>query len=196
MRRGCPPRGAAEHAPSGGCPRADNVRPMWLPPAPEPVDRSALEPWPVPGVTYEAELAYIVVDELHEGIAGLVMSPWPRVDDRGRLVFGGEQESTRVAAPAAALEALLSEQRTPVVEGGAADLAALQARAVQIGDVFAACVHGTPVSGAPATWMRPPVLDITAPARELAKAQTSAALSGAMSADYLDLVAEEFVARD
>jgi hypothetical protein len=169
---------------------------MWLPRAPEPVDRSALAPWPVPGVTYEAELAYIVVDELHGGIAGLVVSPWPRVDDRGRLVFADEQESTRVAAPADALEALLSEQRQPVVDVTAADLAALQSRAVQIGDVFAACVHGTPVNGDPAAWIRPPVLDITAPARELAKTQTSAALSGAMSADYLDLVAEEFVARD
>src|SRR3954454_4957155 len=105
---------------------------MWLPRPHKPVDRSALEPWPVPGVTYEAELAYIVVDELHEGIAGLVVSPWPRVDDRGRLVFGTEQESTRVAAPADALEALLSEQRTPVVEVGAADLDALRSRAVQI----------------------------------------------------------------
>src|SRR3954447_14389051 len=128
---------------------------MWLPRAPEPVDRSALAPWPVPGVTYEAELAYIVVDELHGGIAGLVVSPWPRVDERGRLVFGAEQESTRVAAPAGALEALLSEQRTPVVEVGSADLAALQTRAVQIGDVFAACVHGTPVSGDPAAGPRP-----------------------------------------
>src|SRR4051794_28467493 len=169
---------------------------MWLPRPPEPVDRSALEPWPVPGVTFEAELAYIVVDELHEGIAGLVVSPWPRVDARGRLVFGSEEESVQVAAPAAALEALLSEQRTPVIDVGAADLAALRARAVQIGDVFAACVHGAPVSGDPAAWVRPPVLDITAPARELAKTQTSAALSGAMSADYLDRVAEEFVARD
>jgi hypothetical protein len=169
---------------------------MWLPPAPEPVDRSALDPWPVPGVTFEAELAYIVVDELHEGIAGLVVSPWPRVDARGRLVFGSEEESTRVAAPAAALEALLSEERTPVVDVGAADLEALQARAVEIGDVFAACVHGTPANGDPAAWMRRPVLDITAPARELAKMQTSAALSGAVSADYLDHVAEELVAGD
>src|SRR3954467_2606266 len=100
---------------------------MWRPARPEPVDRSALEPWPVPGVTFEAELAYIVVDELHEGIAGLVVTPWPRGEERGRLVFPAELESTRVAAPAAALEALRSEQRTPVVDVGAADLEALQA---------------------------------------------------------------------
>src|SRR3954462_2362296 len=112
---------------------------MWRPPRPEPVDRAALEPWPVPGVTYEAELAYIVVDELHEGIAGLVVSPWPRVDARGRLVFASEDESTPGAAPAAALAALVSGQREPVVDVGAPDLAALQDRAVQIGDVFAAC---------------------------------------------------------
>jgi hypothetical protein len=169
---------------------------MWLPSAPEPVDRSALEPWAVPGVTFEAELAYIVVDELHEGIAGLVITPWPRVDGKGRLVFESEDEARRVAAPAAALEALLSQERQPVVNVGAADLEALQERAVQIGDVFAACVHGEPANGDPAAWIRRPVLDITAPARELAKTQTSAALSGAMSADYLDHVAEELVAGD
>src|SRR3954453_21760280 len=145
---------------------------MGLPRAPEPVDRSALAPWPVPGVTYEAELAYIVVDELHGGIAGLVVRPWPRVDERGRLVFGAEQESTRVAAPAGALEALLSEQRTPVVEVGSADLAALQTRAVPRGSFCAAREHVPPVRARPAAWMRPPVLDITATARELAKTQT------------------------
>src|SRR4051794_4221280 len=99
---------------------------MWLPRPPEPVDRSALEPWRVRGVTFGAELAYIVVDELHGGIAGLVVSPWPRVDARGRLVFAPEEESTQVAAPAAALEALLSEQREPVVDVGVPDMAALQ----------------------------------------------------------------------
>src|SRR3954451_10984598 len=131
---------------------------MWLPRAPEPVDRSALEPWPVPGVTYEAELAYIVVDELHEGIAGLVVSPWPRVDTRRRLVFAGEDESTRVAAPAAALLAVLSERREPVVPGGVdeSQLEALRTRAVAIGDVFAARLRGTPAGGDPAAWLQSP----------------------------------------
>src|SRR4051794_36213444 len=119
---------------------------MWLPPAPEPVDRSSLAVWTpaVPGLELAAGLRYIVVDELHEGIAGLVVSPWPHVDALGRLVFGGEEESKRVAAPAAALRALLREERTPVVLGGvsAAQRAALQARAVAIGDVFAASVRG------------------------------------------------------
>src|SRR3954469_486069 len=111
---------------------------MWLPPTPEPVDRAALEPWPVPGVTYEAELAYIVVDELHEGIAGLIVSPWPRVDARGRLLFGEEEASFRVGAPVEALEALLRAERTPVVVGGVTQVqaAALQERAVAIGDVY------------------------------------------------------------
>jgi hypothetical protein len=171
---------------------------MWLPPVPDPVDLSALPPWSVPGVEVDAELAYIVVDELHDAIAGLVVSPWPGVDARGRLVFGGEETATRVAVAAAALEALLREYRKPIVAGGVSDdqQAALQARAVAIGDVFAARVHGTPEPGDPAAWLRAPVLDITGPARDLAKTQTSAALSGAMSAEYLEYVAEEFLAGD
>src|SRR3954469_5588906 len=117
---------------------------MWLPPAPEPEDLSGLPIWTpaVDDLELVAELRYIVVDELHEGIAGLVVSPWPRVDARGRLVFGAEEESVRVAAPAGALRDLLREQRTPVVIGGVTETqrAALQTRAVAIGDVFAACV--------------------------------------------------------
>ncbi len=70
--------------------------------------------------------------------------------------------------------------------------AALQDRDVEIGDVYAAQVRGEPVSGDPAAWLVAPVFDITAPARELAKTQTSAALSGAMSTEYLSVVAEEF----
>jgi hypothetical protein len=147
----------------------------------------------VPGLALEGDIRYVVVDELHGEIAGLVVSPWPRVDAHGRLVFGaGEEDSVRVAAPVSALEALLRAERTPVVDVAAPDVDALQAREAQIGDVFAARVAGTPASGDPAAWMRSPVLDITAPARELTKAQTSAALSGAMGDAYLELVGDEF----
>src|SRR5690348_4375673 len=109
---------------------------MWLPPAPAdaPHPRRLWRP-PVDGLTVDGEWRYIVVDELHEGIAGLVVSPWPRVDTRGRLVFAGFEElSARVAARADALEALLRAAREPVVAGGVDDStrAELQERAVEI----------------------------------------------------------------
>jgi len=171
---------------------------MWLPPEPPPADLNQLEPWRPAALEPDADtagLAYIVVDELHEGIAGLVVSPWPRSDERGRLHFAGESESTRVATPADALGELLSERRTPIVSGGVepAQEEALRTRPVAIGDVFAARLRGEPRPGDPAGWLAAPVLDLTAPAREAAKAQTSAALSGAMSTEYLAVIAEEFV---
>jgi hypothetical protein len=168
---------------------------MWLPPDPPRDDLEGLEPWrPLGHDADTAGLAYIVVDELHEGIAGLVVSAWPRVDERGRLHFGGEGESTRVATPADALLALLSERRAPIVPGGveAAQEEALRTRPVAIGDVFAARLRAEPSPGDPGAWLATPVLDLTVPAREAAKAQTSAALSGAMSTDYLAVVADEF----
>jgi hypothetical protein len=163
---------------------------MWLPRKPPPPDLSALAPWCPAGVEDCEGLTYIVVDELNDGIAGLVITAWPRVDARGRLRFGREAESTRVAAPAGALRTL---RREPVVAGGLDDAQreAMRARPVEIGDVFAARLRAEPAPGDPAAWLQEPVLDLTAPAREVAKAQTSAALSGAMDAGYLDVVAEE-----
>jgi hypothetical protein len=166
---------------------------MWLPREPPPADLSALAPWCPAGVEDCEGLAYIVVDELHDGIAGLVVTAWPRVDERGRLRFGREAESTRVAAPAEALLDLLRAGRAPVVPGGLdeAQAEAMRTRSVEIGDVFAARLRAEPAPGDPAAWLQAPVLDLTAPAREVAKAQTSAALSGAVDAGYLDVVAEE-----
>jgi hypothetical protein len=171
---------------------------MWLPPDPEPVDETAMKPWE-PALAAAAEwetLTYIVVDELHEGIAGLVLSPWPRVDARGRPYFGDESRRLRIATPASALRALLSEQRTPVVLVAVEpdQLDALRNRPVAVGDVFAARVTATAPDGAPqdpGEWLVPPILDVTAPARELAKAQTSAALSGTPSEEFLAAAEQE-----
>ena len=172
---------------------------MWLPPEPPPADLNSLAPWRPAALEPDADtagLAYIVVDELHEGIAGLVVSPWPRDDERGRLHFAGESESTRGSRPRRTrCGELLSERRAPIVarrrRRGAARRRCGRAP-VAIGDVFAARLRGEPRPGDPAGWLAAPVLDLTAPAREAAKAQTSAALSGAMNTEYLAVVAEEF----
>jgi hypothetical protein len=154
----------------------------WLP-EPPPEEPEGLPLWQPEDID-PAGLCYIVVDELLQGIAGLVVSPWPHVDERGRLRFGRERESQRVSMRADELQDLLDEHREPLVadDVGEAERDALRTRAVTIGDVFAARFDGAPA---------PPILDVTGPARVQAKTQTSAALSGAMSMDYLDDVEKE-----
>jgi hypothetical protein len=130
-----------------------------------------------------ASLSYIVVDELAQGVTGLVVSPWPRVDERGRLHFGEEDNSEHVTVDETAFAALLARRRDPIVkdelDSGARD--ELRERKLAIGDVFAARVarrFARPEAD-PAKWIRSRrVLDITAIARSVAKGQTAAALAG------------------
>jgi hypothetical protein len=171
----------------------------WLPPAPADPDRGSLAPWE-PGEVRERlvadgrwdALSYIVVDELHEGVAGLVISPWPRLDPSGRLVFGGEAESTGVAVSEDELLAVLRRQRRPVVPVPMDERTEeeLRERELSIGDVFAARI-GAEMAGDPASWLGEPVLDVTAEAREAAKAQASATATGAVDEDLIRAIGEE-----
>jgi hypothetical protein len=183
----------------------------WLPEAKSGPARAKLEPWKLPEV---AELLakdgdwdkvrYIVVDELHEGVAGLVVSPWPRLDDHGRLVFGEEDESRRVAAESKVLLAVLRERRLPVVadEVDESTKGLLRERRLAIGDVFAARIDeppGEPGGGGPGGeppenpvgWLNEPVLDITADALEAARTQMSAAVGGVFGETLLEKIGEE-----
>ena len=191
----------------------------WLPPPARAAAAQSLEPWrpkPVakalgPGVDWDS-LGYIVVDEVQEDVCGLVLSRWPKVDERGRLHFGEESDSSRIPMMLPELLALLRDERKPIVP---IDLDEEQERAVadreiQIGDVFAAKLRQDPRDGrgqprepvgdwggpvdapeSPDAWLAPPILDITAEAVEVAKAQASAALSGVVDQSYLELVAAE-----
>src|SRR5215218_898829 len=113
----------------------------WLPKRRSAPPRAKLKPWEPPEVAKRLapdgdwdKIRYIVVDELHEGVAGLVVSPWPRIDARGRLVFGDEDESRRVATQA------------PVLLRDVDDRTAgkLRDRRLAIGDVFAARIEEPP----------------------------------------------------
>jgi hypothetical protein len=155
------------------------------------------------------KVRYIVVDELHEGVAGLVVSPWPRLDKHGRLVFGEEDESRRVAAPSQVLLAVLRETRLPVVgdEVDESTKGLLRERTLAIGDVFAAHIEeppGEPGGGGPggeppedpADWLKEPVLDITADALEAARTQMSAALGGVFEKEFLETIGAEIAGED
>jgi hypothetical protein len=140
---------------------------------------------------------YIVVDELEQGVAGLVVSPWPHVDERGRLHFGEEEDSGHVTVDGHAFRALLEQNRKPVVKAPLDDHGekALRTRKLAIGDVFAARVPKRFARSAadPAQWMRGDVYDITALARTVAKGQTRAALAGVIDDTYLEAIGEDLV---
>jgi hypothetical protein len=184
--------------------------PEWLPAGRPGQKRAGLRPWQPAGIDRLkpkedwSDVRYIVVDELQEGIAGLVVSPWPVVDGRGRLVFGDEEASMRVAVPSATLLALLEQERVPVVQKTVDDatLQQLQVRELRIGDTFAARVAhdpGEPGGGGPAgeqpedpgDWLIAPVLDITDEAYDAARTQMHAALGGFLDESIVDAYAEE-----
>jgi hypothetical protein len=150
---------------------------------------------------------YIVVDELEEEAAELVVSPWPRVDPLGRLHFGDEEESTHVTVDEGKFCSLLKRDRDPVTprrpdeerkEKAPLDKArdeALRTRKLALGDVFAARV--SPRFGRftadPADWIQGDVYDITAVARTVAKGQTNAALAGLLDDSHLSAIADDLV---
>jgi hypothetical protein len=185
----------------------------WLPPEVGPRELTELDWWRPTAVAdwlgddaLWRTVAYLVVDELEDGTAGLVVSPWPRLDERGRLHFGDEDDSDSVSVSEDAFLALLAEKRRPIVQIQLDDSSEeeLRTRKLAIGDVFAARIRrggpgrggggGGPDGGAPVdphTWLRDEVLDITAEAREVAKAQAAAAVAGVVDDEFLEAVGEE-----
>jgi hypothetical protein len=109
-----------------------------------------------------AALAYVVIDELESSLVGLTVSPWPTLDDRGRLHFDLERARS-VGATTRALETYLAKHRTP---------RKLADRPLRMGDAFA-CGIKEPLNDGellePGDWMVPPISDISAEAREAAK---------------------------
>lgn len=190
----------------------DPRQPDWLPEVQPRPSRTGLPPWDLAEV--RARLApdedwervrYVVVDELHEGVAGLVISPWPGVDRWDRLVFGDEDDSRRIATGGDDLLALLRTERLPVLSVAVDDDAeeALRDRPLSIGDVFAARIGdlpGSPGGGGsggdqptdPKEWMQPPVLDVTAEALEAARRQTNAAALGVLDEQLVEAISDEF----
>ena len=120
------------------------------------------------GIADVAQLSYITIDEISQGIVTLLVSPWPAVDERGRLRFGSSQP-VAVDVDEAALAAYL-RRRHPEH---------LRDRPLREGDAFAARTSVPPRPRRPrelSAWLRRPVFDITADARDAAKAATIGAV--------------------
>jgi hypothetical protein len=155
------------------------VRVQLLAPAPPPATTG---PWaperPDIGEGELAGLSYVVVDEIVGDVADLSVSPWPEVDERGRLRFvEGGRLSVRAGTEQLRGYLARTDFRTT---------AAL--RPVRTGDVFAVKVRRRKLeslarrraAGAPqppSAWMIPPVWDIAGAARDKAKEAFYAAVT-------------------
>lgn len=106
--------------------------------------------------------AYVVVDELLDGVAVLATSYWPLLDQAGRLSFANEGGST-YGIDASHLQARLNEQRGAILETTEMD-AALVDRPLRIGDTF---LIRNIAEGDPGAWEM--VVDVTPQARDAAK---------------------------
>lgn len=118
----------------------------------------------VAGVADVTELSYITVDEIGEGVVTLLISDWPEVDERGRLRFSGAPPVS-VDVGETRLAAYLAKVRLPE---------RLRERPLREGDAFAARTTIKQRAPAPerpvSRWLKAPVYDVTADARDAAKA--------------------------
>jgi hypothetical protein len=130
------------------------------------------------------DLDYIVVDEIEEDVAILLIEPWPGLDQRGRLRFGDEEQRASVEVDVAALLARLSD-RQEMIGLSSQDHAAFAGRAVRVGDTFAGRVDREALATETEAlgFLVGPLVDITREAREAAKAQRYATAAPVLSED-------------
>ncbi len=118
-------------------------------------------------------LSYVVVDEIVEGMADVSVSPWPAVDDRGRLLFPDEPPRSVQADVAALLEYLRGIDFRP----------GDPPQELRMGAAFAAQVRREGLEPAgrrrrpPRAWLVAPVYDLRSAARDKAKQAFYAAVA-------------------
>ena len=74
-----------------------------------------------PDIQSVAELSYIAIDEIGDGLVTLIVSQWPELDESGRLRFP-EPEPVAVDVDRAAFEAHLKAGHFRVFNDASADL--------------------------------------------------------------------------
>ena len=133
------------------------------------------------------KLSYIVVDEIVGDDADVSVSAWPKVDNRGRLVFSDEP-ALGVRTNVKALTDYLSTVDFRPGRGPAP---------LRMGSALAAVVRTARLSGddrspvPPASWLVPPVYDISTPAREKAKEAFYAAVAPTLSPAEVEAIEQE-----
>lgn len=126
-----------------------------------------------------AEDGYAVVDDLEDGEAVVVVTPWPWVDAAGRLVF--EEASDRLEISSDALQEAVNVARQAAGQSP-------WDRPLRVGDVFLLPADSWRGLLAGAGELR--LVDVTKPARAVAHAAlltaANAALRGPGPADHVD----------
>lgn len=151
----------------------------WLKPARD-SRRTIGKPWRPPSLPSNVDVAkldYIVVEERVDQVIGLLIAPWPRATKESHLHFPGTPAQVEVAADLADLQKFLNANRRVPPVRDAARSRALRTRAVALGDVFGAVVDRAALADGEETdtlrpvanWLRKPVYDVTADAREAAR---------------------------
>jgi hypothetical protein len=155
----------------------------WLRPARRKRPR-LVHPWRPPGLTRVTtdDLLYVVVDEMVDTAVGLRVSPWPWIDSRGRVRFPRDGTRAEIGMGLRALHAFVARHRRVDGRRPGNYPEPLRRRRLAIGDVFALRRAPTapwppPDDTPPEAWIAPPVWDLTAHARELAKAAFYAAVA-------------------
>jgi hypothetical protein len=129
------------------------------------------------------KLAYIVVDEIVGEDVDLSVSSWPMVDDRGRLLLPAQDPR----AVHTEVEELAAYVNRPDVRAGRG------VTEIRMGTALAAEVRPAGMRGARPRlekWLVPPVYDITAPARDKAKAAFYAAVAPALKHTEVEEIRE------
>ena len=126
---------------------------------------------------------YVAVEEIVDDNVGIVVAPWPGVDADGGLLFADEEERLQVVVDRPSFQRRLASRKVLAYEIDDKALPALRARALSAGDVFAIETKLPDGDTDPRTigarWIRGTIVDVTAMARDAAKAAMLAALTGA-----------------
>lgn len=137
---------------------------------------------------------YVVVDEIEEDVATLVIEPWPEVDERGRLDFSGSERRQDVEVERQAFAQLLEDRVAPGPLT-AAQLEVFITRPLRVGDVLCAVIDRVELAShpdSPARWLQRPVVDVSVEAREAAKTQYFAAVGPVLGPERVEEMAAEF----
>lgn len=121
---------------------------------------------------------YVVVDDLDDDLAVLVVAPWPEQDANGRLSFGDPGRRSTWSVPASHLHRRVSDARAQSQQEA-------PHRPLRIGDAFFVEVAGEPEGLDSITRIR----DVTREAREQAKLAYFAAVTPRVSPDFARQVA-------
>ncbi len=118
------------------------------------------------GIEVQPSDAYVVVDELIDDVLVLASSPWPVLDQVGRLAppSQGATATSTSAYPVAVLQNTINEHRRRLSDPADPDISEVSDRPLRIGDVFS--IRGF-AAGDPTAWEV--VVDVTAQARTAAK---------------------------